>query len=194
MDVARQLGRMDYASYLALEAKAAEKHEYVNGEVYAMAGGTPEHARLQSRLSQLLGQALEGKPCAVFSSDLRVRITATGRSTYPDLSIVCGRVETAADDGEAAVNPTVIVEVLSKTSEADDRGAKWAHYQMLATLKEYVLVSQDEPRIEVFRRDGTLWTYEAFAPGDQLRLSSLGIAVDVTRVYESPLGRAVSGE
>ena len=189
MDAARQLGRMAYPAYLAHEATSGSKHEYINGEVYAMAGGTPEHARLQGRLSLLLGQALEGKACAVFSSDLRVRITATGRSTYPDLSVVCGRMETAPDDVDAAVNPKVIVEVLSKTTEADDRGAKWAHYQLLQTLEEYVLVSQDEERVEVFRRDGAVWRYEVFLSGDRIRLASLDVAIDVARVYENPLGR-----
>lgn len=189
MDAARQLGRMDYDAYLVHERTSGNKHEYVNGEVYAMAGGTPEHARLQSRLSQLLGQALEGKACAVFSSDLRVRIAATGRSTYPDLSVVCGRVETAPDDLDAAINPKVIVEVLSKATEAEDRGAKWAHYQQLKTLEEYVLVSQDEERVEVFRRDGAVWTYEVFLTGDRIRLASLDVAIDVARLYENPLDR-----
>jgi Uma2 family endonuclease len=85
---------MTYEEYLAFDAASETKHEYVNGEVYAMSGSTPEHARLQSRLSRLLGNALEGKPCEVYSSDLRILIEATGRATYPDVTVVCGQLQT----------------------------------------------------------------------------------------------------
>ncbi len=187
MDAALRLGAMSYADYLALERASEAKHEYVNGEVYAMAGGTPEHARLQSRLDQLLGVALEGRPCAVFASDLRIRIVDTGRSTYPDVTVVCGRVETAADDEDAVTNPTLIVEVLSRNTEAEDRGPKWAHYQRIEALREYVLVGQDARGVEVFRRDGARWTYESFGPGDTARFESVGAAVAVDELYRNPL-------
>ena len=109
-----------------------------------MAGGTPEHGRLAAALAGELRGKLRGRPCAVFSSDVRIRIAATDRTTYPDLSVVCGKRETAADDPDALVNPIVIVEVLSDSTEADDRGAKFAHYRRLESLREYVLVSQHE--------------------------------------------------
>jgi len=186
VDLATSVGRMSYTEYLAFESTADTKHEYVNGEVYAMAGGSPEHARLQSRLSRLLGNALEGRPCEVFGSDLRVRIEATGRATYPDLTVVCGRLETATDDPDAVTNPTVLVEVLSESTERDGRGSQWAHYQRLASLKEYVLVSQDERRVEIYRRAGERWTYESVVAG-RVRLEALDIALDVEKVYENTL-------
>ncbi len=106
--------RASYAEYLELERSSQTKHEFVNGEIYAMAGGTPEHARLAMKLGRLLGAALDGQPCEVFGSDLRVRVVATGRATYPDLTVVCGRAELDPEDAEAVTNPTVLVEVLSE--------------------------------------------------------------------------------
>jgi Uma2 family endonuclease len=179
---------MTYEEYLALERAAETKHEYVNGDVYAMAGGTPEHARLRGRVIHLLTVALGQRPCAPFSSDLRVRVVETRRSTYPDVSVVCGRLETAPDDPEAATNPRVIVEVLSANTEADDRGDKWAHYQRIASLQEYVLVSQDTCRVEVFRREGLRWSYENIDPGAELRLASIEVSIAVSDIYANPLG------
>jgi Uma2 family endonuclease len=187
MNVAARLASMPYAEYLALERSAEAKHEYVNGDVYAMAGGTPEHARLQGRVIHLLTLALGQRPCAPFSSDLRVRIVETGRSTYPDVTVVCGRLETAPDDPEAAINPRVIVEVLSPHTEADDRGDQWAHYQRLESLQEYVLVSQERQRVEVFRREGSRWTYESVDPNAELHLASLDVSIKVGDLYANPL-------
>ncbi len=177
---------MSYAEYLEREHSAATKHEYVNGLVYAMAGGTIEHGRLAARLGRLVGNALEGHPCDTFSSDVRVRVEATGRSSYPDLSVVCGPRRTAADDRDALTNPTVIFEVLSDGTEASDRGEKWAHYQRLDSLREYVLVSQHEPRVEVFRRtDGGEWRYASYLEGE-LELASLGVRVSLEALYADP--------
>jgi Uma2 family endonuclease len=185
---ARQLGRMTYAEYLALERGSEVKHEYVNGQVYAMAGGTPDHGRLAMNVGRLLGAALAGKPCAVFSSDVRVRIESTGRSTYPDLTVVCGRLARAGDDADAIVNPIVLVEVLSDSTEASDRGDKFAHYRRLPSLREYVLVSQTTPRIEVFRRrEGGDWVLSEAGPGEAARLESIDVALPVDEVYHDPL-------
>jgi Uma2 family endonuclease len=119
--------RMTYAEYLAAETVAEVRHEFLNGEVWAMAGGTPQHGALAVSMTLALGAALRGKPCRGFSSDVRVRIPDTGLSTYPDLSIVCGELETAPDDKDAITNPTVLVEVLSDSTEAYDRGARCIH-------------------------------------------------------------------
>src|SRR5205814_5137678 len=127
-----------------------------------------------------LGVALRGRPCAIYSSDVRVRVTATDRTTYPDLTVVCAAVEAPPEDPEAVANPTVIVEVLSETTEASDRGEKFAHYRHLSSLREYVLVGQKEPRIEVFRReDDGRWSFEEALAGGSLRLASLGVALAV---------------
>jgi Uma2 family endonuclease len=179
---------VSYEEYLALEARSETKHEYVRGEVVAMAGGTPEHAALAMAMGIALGSALRGRPCRVYSSDLRVRVPETDLATYPDLAVVCGRLETAPDDADAATNPTLIVEVLSDRTESHDRGAKFAHYRRLPSLREYVLVSQSEPRIEVYRRnaEGRFELFESTA-GQTFELASLGLALEVDTIYENPL-------
>jgi len=181
---------MTYAAYLALERGSEIKHEFVDGHVYAMSGGTPEHARLAIDLAYLLKRGLEGRPCRVFSSDLRVRIEATRRATYPDLTVVCGPVDTSPDDPDAVTNPTVLVEVISETSERTDRIEKWAHYRRIPSLAAYVLVSQDEPRIESYRRDGTRWIFEEAAPGQELVIGGVELAVAVDALYAGALAPA----
>ena len=188
MSEARQTARMTYPEYLVMERTSEVKHEYVNGEVYAMAGGTPEHGRLAVAFAAVLRNALTGKPCVLYNSDVRVRVEATGRSTYPDLSVVCGRLERASDDPDAIANPSVIVGVLSESTEASDRGDKFAHYRRLASLREYVLVSQSTPRIEVFHRaDSGAWMLTEAASGQHATLESLGISLAVDDVYYDPL-------
>ncbi len=189
--MANVAARTSYADYVAGEAAAAEKHEYLRGEVRAMAGGSPEHGRLAVSFARHLGNALGDKPCVVYSSDVRVRIADSDRSTYPDLSVVCGAAESAEGDPHAIVNPSVIVEVLSDTTEADDRGEKFAHYRRLASLREYVLVSQRALRVEVFRRTELGWTLHEAGPGEQVTLESLGVRVSVDDVYRDP--RAAHG-
>lgn len=175
-----------YAEYLAAEQVSDVKHEYLRGEVWAMAGGTIEHGRLASRFTIVLATALAGRPCNIFSSDVRVRIVETDRTTYPDLSVVCGKHASAADDPNALVNPVVIVEVLSKDTEADDRGEKFAHYRRLESLREYVLVNQHTRRIEVFRREGDHWSFYEFGAGAFVPLSSLDCRLSVDEIYEDP--------
>ena len=131
---------MTYAEYFALEDKSAERHEFLNGEVFAMSGGTIEHARLIATTSHALMAALQGRPCSVYAAELRIRIRPTGLTTYPDVSVVCGKAEIDAEDPHAIVNPTVLVEILSDSTEAYDRGEKAAHYRHLPSLREYVLV------------------------------------------------------
>ena len=181
---------MTYAEYVARERASSTKHEWVNGRVYAMAGGSPEHARLAQAVGAELRAALAGKPCAPFSSDLRVHVVATGRTTYPDVTVVCGKIEPAAGDDEAVTNPSVLVEVLSDSTESADRGDKWAHYQRIESLGEYVLVSQREPRIEVYSRDAErpgLWRYREAGPGQRVELPSLGVSFAVDAIYANPL-------
>lgn len=175
---------MTYAEYLSRERTSAAKHEYLRGDVWAMAGGTPTHARLSAAMARVLGTALRGKPCTPYSSDLRVRIERTDRATYPDLTIICGRERPAADDPDAITNPTVIVEVLSEATERSDRGEKFAHYRRLETLLEYVLVNQDTPRIEVFRREGERWVLSIHEAGSTVTLASLDVTFPVADVYE----------
>lgn len=180
---------MTYEEYVPFERNAESKHEFVNGHVYAMSGGSPEHARLASAIITQLGLKLRGVSCVAFTSDLRVRIQATGRSTYPDVTVVCGKLERDAVDEDAVTNPCVIVEVLSPSTESSDRGDKWAHYQRVDSLREYVLVSQSTPRIEVYSRDEAQsgWLYRQYGVGEAVQLRSLELSVDVDAIYANPL-------
>jgi Uma2 family endonuclease len=178
--------RSTYAEYLALEASSEQRFEFVDGAVYAMAGGTPEHSRLALAVGAELRSALAPKGCAVYTSDLKIRVEATNRSTYADIVVICGPRRTSSIDPNAIVNPTVIVEVLSPSTEASDRGEKWRHYQRIDSLREYVLVSQDEPYIEVFRRDGDEWVLRTATTGQMLELPSQGVRIPVDAIYADP--------
>ena len=189
--------RMSYAEYVARELTSDVKHEYLRGEVFvlgdvsAMAGGTRRHAALTVAVLSELRTALRGKRCEVYSSDLRVRVLATDLSTdlstYPDGSVVCGQAE-GRDDQNSITNPTVIVEVLSESTEAYDRGAKAAHYRRIPSLREYVLVNQNERRIEVFHRNERgLWELSEAGPGERIALPSLDVSLEVDAVYADPL-------
>lgn len=175
--------RYSYDEYLAYERDSGMKHEYESGEIIAMAGGSPRHNALASRISA----ALEGaRPphCFAFQSDQRIRILATGRVTYPDASMVCGPIELdPADPARATItNPTLIVEVLSPSTEQSDRGDKWQHYQRLSSLQEYVLVSQTHARVEHYRRlPGGTWEYHDATEGT-VQLQS-GATLDLARLY-----------
>lgn len=178
---------MTYAEYLAAEKVSEVKHEYLRGEVWAMAGGTPSHAKIATNVAGALSAALKGKPCGVYSSDLRVRVVETNRSTYPDVTVVCGKRETAADDTDAVTNPKLIVEVLSDSTEASDRGEKFAHLQHLVSLEEYVLVNQRARRVEVFRRGvSPTWTLIPCGPGEAVVLESVGVTLSVDEIYADP--------
>lgn len=179
-----------FDEYVDLEEIARVKHEYLAGQVWAMSGGSPAHARLAAAVSAMLTAALVGKPCAAFSSDLRVRASKTGLGTYPDVSVICGQIELDPEDrkGHTAINPTVLVEVLSPSTEAYDRGEKLAHYQTIATLAEVVLIAHDRPQIEVVRRepDGS-WSRHVASAGQSARLESVGAQLPVDEVYRDPL-------
>jgi Uma2 family endonuclease len=180
---------MTYAEYLAAEQASETKHEFLRGEVFAMAGGTPSHAGLAMAVGAALSNALAGRPCRVFSSDLRIRIEATDMSTYPDVAVICGSFEAAASDPHAAINPTLIVEVLSDSTEAYDRGEKFGHYRRLPSLRELVLVSQREPRLEAyFKTAEGAWMLSEAGAGEVLTLRSLaGVTLDTDAIYRDPL-------
>lgn len=178
--------RSSYAEYLALETESEQRYEFIDGVVHAMAGGTPEHSRLAIAMASELRATLSEQGCAVYGSDLKIRIDATNRTTYADVVVVCGPEVTSAIDASAITNPTVIIEVLSPSTEASDRGDKWRHYQRLASLREYVLVSQGEPYVEVFRREGDEWVLRTSVAGQSIELPSQGVRVSVDAVYADP--------
>ena len=143
------------------------------------------------RASHLLNRALDGKPCLVLSSDLRVRIRSAERATYPDLYVICGEIERDSEDDHAVVNPTMIVEILSDSTEDSDRTEKLAAYRRLKSLREYVLVSQRERRVEVYRRDGRRWHLDEVHTGERLTLESIAADLAVDDMYVDQLGAIV---
>ena len=175
--------RYTYAQYLAYERDSEMKHEYDDGEIIAIAGGSRRHNALALRLGAVLETSR--KPGSIaFQSDQRIRVLATGRSTYPDVSMICGPIEGDPDDpaGPTITNPTLVIEVLSPTTEHVDRGDKWQHYQQIPSLQEYVLVSQSQPRVEWYRRlPSGGWEYREATEG-VVQLAS-GARLDLARLY-----------
>jgi Uma2 family endonuclease len=183
--------RASYAEYVALEESSEVKHEFISGTIVAMAGGTIEHGRLMSQLTVLLRREFGDRRCVVLPSDVRVRIRAAERATYPDLHVVCGTVERDTEDQQAVVNPIVVVEILSSTSAESDRGDKFAAYRRLVSLREYVLVSQEERRVDVYRRDGRRWVLDEYGAGERFKLESIEVELRIDELYVDPLGAIV---
>lgn len=184
---AKQLRVDDYQAYLELEAASEVKHEYHNGMLVAMAGGTPEHVALTFDGARSIADGLQrkGKSCQIFTSDLRIRIEAANRTFYPDISVVCGPWEKSDTDPLAIVNPTLIAEVLSSSSESFDRGLKFAHFRQLPSLREYLLISQQRVQVDVFfLTEYGAWEIRTFTERtDQLPLQSLDITISVGEIY-----------
>lgn len=177
--------RVSYAEYLAEEAASDVKHEFCDGAVVAMAGGTPEHALLKTNLTVLVGAALRGRPCRPFDSDLRVRVQATSLATYPDLTVVCGPLQRDTEDRDAAINPTLLAEVLSPSTAGYDRGEKLDHYARIPTLREVVLVDSTRVHVDVYRRLGEdAWERHGYGPGATVPLASLEVAVEMEALFE----------
>ena len=176
-----------FAEYLAVDEASELKHEHVHGEIFAMAGGTLEHSRITGNVARLLGNQLLGKRCVVFNSDARVRVRATGLSTYPDVTVVCGSIERDPESASTLNNPVVLAEVLSSGTEAYDRGEKFAHYQRISSLREYVLVSSQGRRIDHYLRndDGT-WTLRPVEAPETVRLPAIGCELSLDEVYADP--------
>ncbi len=173
------------AEYLGIERTATYRSEYFRGEMFAMAGGSPTHSRIKTNVLGELRNRLRGNPCAPYDSDLRIKCP-TGLYTYPDASVICSELEYDDEQKDTVLNPTLLIEVLSKSTEAYDRGKKFDHYRTILSLREYVLVSQEEPMIQQFlRNDDDTWTLTAVAHLNQsIRLRSLGIEVPMMEIYE----------
>jgi Uma2 family endonuclease len=170
------------AEYLAWERDQPTKHEYFHGEVFAMAGASPRHNALCARLAELLNQRTRPRGCFAFSSDQRIALDRGERYVYPDLSVVRGAP--VVESGDVIVNPAVVVEVLSLSTEQDDRGSKWQSYQQLASLTDFVLVTQWVPRVEHFTRDTRGgWTYRAAGPGERIVLAN-GVELAVDEIFD----------
>ena len=172
--------------YLAFEREAEDKHEFWDGEIVAMAGASPEHNAICFNLAASLGVQLRGSGCRGFTSDQRVRIPLENRYVYPDLTFVCGQAVVEDDDAHTLTNPTLIVEVLSPTTEDDDRGRKLFGYRTLPSLSGYLLVAQDRTWIEYWsRQDGGRWLVtEIDDPVATLELPEIGCELPLTEIYE----------
>lgn len=175
--------------YVRFEEQANTKHEFIDGQIIAMAGGTLEHAGMASAINIALGTQLKGRDCRVYTSDARVRILGTGLDTYPDLSVVCGPVERDSEDKHAMTNPTVIVEVTSDSTEGYDRGEKFRSYRTIASLREVVFVSHRRPSIEVHRRqaDGTFAKIVDAGAGEVATLEAIRCSLAVDEIFQPPI-------
>lgn len=172
--------------YLALERAAPTKSEYLRGEVYRVAGASEAHNLISFNLQGQLYLQLRGRPCKSYASDMRVHIPATTLYTYPDLTVVCGEARFDDDKRDTLTNPLLVIEILSPSTEAYDRGEKFAHYRRLLSLQEYLLVAQDKVRVEHYVRqaDGS-WRYASVEGLDaSLTLPSIGVTLRLADIYE----------
>lgn len=181
------LKKITEQEYLRREREAQFKSEFFQGEVFAMAGGSANHSLIAANLVREAGNALKDKPCAVFNSDLRVRIKATGLYTYPDAAIACGELEFDDEMRDTLTNPTVILEVLSESTEKYDRGRKADHYRQIPSLMELILIAQDRIHAERFtrQRSGDWLFHEEKAPTALFELPSMGISIQLSEIYRN---------
>jgi Uma2 family endonuclease len=188
MAIPKIVKRYTPEEYYALERSANYKSDYYQGEIFAMAGGTARHSLITSNIAGEVRQRLKGKPCRAYESNLRMAVLATGLRTYPDVAVYCGPLifDKADAAGETAVNPTVLFEVLSKSTEAYDRGLKSENYRRVESLQAYVLVSQDAPHVEIYERQaGGSWLLREVNTVDAvLSIPALEIDLPLAEVYD----------
>jgi Uma2 family endonuclease len=186
--------RLTPDEYLALEREAESKHEYVDGVVVAMTGTTRAESLITANVVGEIGRQLKDRPSLVFIRDLRVRVTETGMHAYPDVVVVRDEPEFGDDQPDTLLNPTLVLEVVSPSTEALDRGRKFAHFRQRASLREYVLVAQDRVSVERYSRQGELWMFtEATSLDEVVELPSIGCTLALRDVYDKVEGLAVDG-
>jgi Uma2 family endonuclease len=178
--------RISPEEYLALEREAEYKSEYLAGEIFAMTGASREHNLITTNIVGELRQQLKGKPCEVYPSDMRVKVSATGLYTYPDVVVVCDEPRFEDDYVDTLLNPALIVEVLSSSTESYDRGKKFGYYRTVESLAEYLLVAQDEYKIEQYVRqpDGRWLLSDIHSLDGIVKLISVPCALALKEVYE----------
>ncbi len=174
---------MSVEDYLTLDRTSVEaRYEYIDGYVYMLAGGTADHSSISINLTSLLHNLLRSSHCRVYNSDLKVRLSQK-RYVYPDASVSCDQRDRGSAD--TVQFPRLIVEVLSSSTEAYDRGRKFAYYRACSTIQEYVLIDTQRQAVEVYsRQSDTLWTLHPFGPGDQVELASLSLSFPIEALYE----------
>lgn len=165
--------------YLTLERTADVRHEYVNGEVYAMVGGSRRHNVITQNLSGALRPSIRRRGCESYTENVKVRVEVANAFYYPDLVVTC---DSRDDDPYIVHAPSLIVEVLSASTEAIDRREKRAHYQMIPSLREFVLIAQDGRCVDIYRRNGQEWTHATITEGD-VTFESVGVTVTLDDIY-----------
>jgi Uma2 family endonuclease len=172
--------------YLAIDRAAEFRSEFVDGEIFAMSGSSFRHAALQSNVLVEVANCLRGTDCRVFGADLRVRVSNTRMYAYPDVCVVCGKELLADEQQDILLNPVVIFEVLSPTTEKYDRGLKFQHYRAIESLKDYILVDQNQVLVEQFtRQDDNTWTLRDYRlPNQELTIPSINVSLPVRRIYD----------
>ncbi|MDB5353838.1 MAG: hypothetical protein JWN24_291 [Phycisphaerales bacterium] len=187
MGLPKPVQRYTPEEYYRLERAAQYKSDYYRGEIFAMSGGTARHSLIIMNIGGNLYPQLKGTPCTAYESNIRLKVKATELRTYPDVNIYCGPLERDEEDpnGETYTNPTVLFEVLSKSTEAYDRGLKAENYRRIESLRAYVLVSQHKPHAEVYERqpDGTWNLREASGPEAVLKIAAIGVELRLEDVY-----------
>ncbi len=183
MGTVKKQNYLPIEDYLKEEERSNARHEYVNGLIYAMVGGTARHNLITTAVTSTLKQHLKGKPCHVFMSDMKVRVNDV--FYYPDVMVVCGPMDMKS---LYQTEPTLIVEVLSVSTEAKDRLEKLVAYQSLQSVQEYVLLAQDKVKVEIYRRDKNEWNIESLSYGDTINLTSVGYTGSVEMFYEDVIG------
>lgn len=171
--------------YLAIEQVSAIKHEYYDGGIYERVSASADHALIQANLTATLGQQLQKTPCRVYSSDLRIGVQEINFYTYPDLSIVCGRLEFDSRSTTTLINPIVLVEVLSRSTRAYDRGNKFKFYKQIPSLQEYILVESERAHVEVLQRSGQRWNIEIYDGADAMMIHNrFKLEIPLRQVYD----------
>ena len=185
--MAGRLHRYTYSDYVALEQDSPTKHEFLDGEIYAMGGGTEEHSALAAEVLYVLTSAVRDKPCRVHTSDLRIYIEAAGLATFPDGAVICGPLQQHEPSPRAtALNPTVLLEVTSDSSEEYDNTVKLECYRTIPTLSDYIIVSHRERRITVHcRQGGDEWTAKVAIAGGRVVVISVGAELSVDEIYRA---------
>ena len=186
MDVARRHQRYTYADYVGLEMYSSTKHEFFDGQIYAMAGGSEDHSALAAQVLRALGNAIGDRPCRTHTSDLRLYVESVGLATFPDGSVICGELQQHSPSPKAtALNPMVLLEVTSDSSEAYDTGAKLEYYRTISTLRDYIIVSHRERRITVHSRigEGSEWIMRVGVAAGGVAVASLKTELVIDEIY-----------
>ncbi len=184
---ARKLDNVSVAEYLAIEQTEDCRYEYHDGKIFAMAGGTVEHGLISGNVYGEIKFALRNgsSKCTVLNSEVKLHIEASNKFVYSDVMVVCDELERSSIEENAIVNPVVIIEVLSKSTESYDRGDKFFAYRQIPTLKEYILIDQYQPQIDIYERQAGLWKItRKNALSSLIQIHALGIEISLANIYE----------